>query len=94
MASTVNAFSALGQIGSAQAPSASKKKKSKKPKAPSAPQDAPSTAVGPEQDAVVEVGEACAILDKTARTFKSGSDRLKLWKDWMKQVGHRHEASV
>lgn len=38
------------------------------------------------EDAVVDVAEACAILDKAARTFKGGSDRLKLWKDWLKQV--------
>lgn len=87
MASQINAFAALNAIGSGQAPaSGNKKKKNKKAKAQG---EAAAEVVAPAagQDAVVEVGEACAVLDKTARTFKSGSDRLKLWKDWIKQVG-------
>lgn len=98
MATTLNAFSALGQIGSAQAPSASKKKKSKKAKAPVGAQVSQDEGVpdaqGASQDAIVEVGEACAILDKTARTFKSGSDRLKLWKDWIKQACDRSSKAI
>jgi len=95
MANTANSFAFLSQIGSGQAPSAaSKKKKNKKGKqgqeegqGGAQVGDAASNGeVLHQQDAVVEVGEACAILDKAARTFKSGSDRLKLWKDWMKQV--------
>ena len=87
MASTLNAYAALGAIGSGAAPSAKKKKAAKaKAKPAAAQEDAPVADAAPD-DAVVEVGEACAILDKTSRTFKSGSDRLKLWKDWMKQVG-------
>lgn len=88
MASLGNAYAALNAIGGGAAPSASSKRKKKPAKkapaaeeGPSAPPDAGS---GP---AVVAVKEACAILDKAARTFKSGSDRLKLWRDWLKQVG-------
>ncbi|KIZ04164.1 hypothetical protein MNEG_3799, partial [Monoraphidium neglectum] len=93
MASAFNSFNALAAIGAGQAPSA-KKKKNKKPKSQGGAQEA-GTAVGSgpaeQQDAVVEVGEACAVLDKTARTFKSGSDRLKLWKDWIKQASHQQD---
>jgi hypothetical protein len=84
MAAVANAFAALNAIGSGQAPAASKKKKDKKPKAPAAPEEAGEAA--PVQVGVVDVGEACAVLDRSARTFRSGSDRVKLWKDWMKQV--------
>ncbi|KAI8468247.1 MAG: hypothetical protein J3K34DRAFT_459996 [Monoraphidium minutum] len=96
MASMANAFAALHEIGRGEAPAA-KKKKNKKPKQPSTGgQDAPGApaAAAGEQDAVVEVGEACAVLDKTARTFKSGSDRLKLWKDWIKQASDRSPKAI
>jgi hypothetical protein len=86
MANIVNAFDALSQIGRGEAAPASKKKKAKKPKAQVAQEDAGAAAPA-EQEAVIDFQEACAVLDKTARTFKSGGDRLKLWKDWIKQVG-------
>jgi hypothetical protein len=35
---------------------------------------------------VVPVNEAIAIVEKTARTYRSGADRVKLWKEWIKQV--------
>jgi hypothetical protein len=91
MASLANAFGALNAIGSGQAPGgAGKKKKSKAKKqggqadAAEGPVPAPVAAGGAAQ--VVEVGEAVPVLDNAARTFKAGSDRLKLWKDWIKQV--------
>jgi hypothetical protein len=97
MASTANLFAALTSIGSGQAPAgAGKKKKAKKPKQPQQGENGSDPSANGSsrtegvaaagQDAVVEVGAACAILDKAARTFKSGNDRLKLWKDWVKQV--------
>ncbi|GBF91529.1 hypothetical protein Rsub_04269 [Raphidocelis subcapitata] len=93
MASMANAFAALNAIGSGQAPAAGKKKKSKsKAKAPADTQDAGEAA--PAQAGVVEVGEACAVLDRSARTFRAGSDRVKLWKDWMKQAADRSSKAI
>jgi hypothetical protein len=90
MASLANAFGALNAIGSGQAPTGAAKKKKNKAKKPAAADEGPAAAAPAPAAAgqsVVEVGEAVPVLDKAARTFKAGSDRLKLWKDWIKQVG-------
>ena len=98
MAATFNAFTALVGSQDALAASAKKKKKSnasKKPAAaePAQPSKAPVSEPAPvvtDGPAVVPVNEAVAIAEKTARTYKSGADRVKLWKDWMKQVRDRN----
>eukprot|EP00775_Hariotina_reticulata_P008625 gene8625-8806_t len=90
MASVANAFDLLKGAGEQVASKANKKKKSKpKPKAAPEPAEAASEAVVPEQDEEVLQAEACAVLEKSARTFNSGSDRVKLWKDWIRQAGDR-----
>ncbi|KAF8056460.1 Mettl26 [Scenedesmus sp. PABB004] len=105
MASTLNAFDLLNQAGQVNLNAAKKKKKNKpKAKAdgdaapggsdggaPAAAAAAAAAAEAPaaEGSVVVEQGEACAVLEKSARTFKSGGDRIKLWKDWVKQAGDR-----
>jgi hypothetical protein len=101
MAATFNAFTALVGSQDALAQSSKKKKKNaNKPKlaepaapaaaAPAAPAPAskpePAAAKAPEGPAVVPVNEAIAIVEKTARTYRSGADRVKLWKEWIKQV--------
>lgn len=87
MASVANAFDLLKGAGEQVANKANKKKKSKpKPKTAADPAEAPSEAVVQEQEEEVLQAEACAVLEKSARTFNSGSDRVKLWKDWIRQV--------
>lgn len=87
MASTVNAFDLLSQAG--QMPSSKNKKKKNKPK----PKPADEPAVEPAEQVAAESevsAEATAIpiLEKSARTFKTGGDRIKLWKDWIRQVSN------
>jgi hypothetical protein len=94
MASVGNAFDLL--IGTGEQVVAKKKKKNKpKPKSDSQAAAAPAPASGVQQVSdqkgyetvqEVPVAEGCAILEKNARTFKAGPDRVKLWKDWIKQV--------
>lgn len=90
MASTLNAFDLLKGQGEQVASKANKKKKSK-PKKPAEPAaDAPAApAQAAETDVAPLVAEASAILEKSARTFKAGADRIKLWKDWVRQVRDR-----
>jgi hypothetical protein len=95
MAATFNAFTAL--VGSQDALAASSKKKKKnnasKPKGNDQQPQASKPVVSevaapvvPDGPAMVPVSEAIAITEKTARTYKSGADRIKLWKDWINQV--------
>lgn len=96
MATTTNAFDLLIGTGEQIAADKKKNKKSKaKPKASTdvgAPGDVTDSLVNllvtdaPEDSGEVDVREGCAILEKSAKTCKTGTDRLKLWKDWMKQV--------
>lgn len=85
MASTLNAFGALGVLGRAEEAPASKKKKNKAKK----PQPVAAEALPPPSGGVLAVpaAEAAGVLEKAARTFKGSSDRVKLYKDWVKQVG-------
>ena len=97
MASVGNAFDLL--IGTGEQVNAGKKKKKNKPKAKATSEGqaaaAPGATSGVQQVSdqkgyetvqEVPVAEGCAILEKNARTFKAGPDRVKLWKDWIKQV--------
>ncbi len=92
MAATANAFGALVGTGE-RGPQVSKKTKKKKNKTASNEEAAASRSVdtmaGPDDRAggEVDVAEACAILEDSARNKKSGAERVELWRDWTKQVG-------
>jgi hypothetical protein len=100
MATVGNAFDLLRSAE--QPSSKPKKKKANKPKAPAASDGAEAPAVAgeslvvaggargtdaaaaPAHQEIVELAEAVPILEKSART--QGPNRIKLWKDWMRQV--------
>eukprot|EP00877_Chromochloris_zofingiensis_P006769 jgi/Chrzof1/2345/Cz11g11220.t1 len=104
MATTTNAFDLLIGTGEQIAADKKKNKKSKaKPKASTdvgAPGDVTDSLVNllvtdaPEDSGEVDVREGCAILEKSAKTCKTGTDRLKLWKDWMKQAGDKSPKAI
>lgn len=89
MASTVNAFDLLrsGELPSA---SKNKKKKSKSKQKTTADDGVPAVTAEPvaaettSGSEVVELADAVPILEKSART--QGANRIKLWKDWQRQV--------
>lgn len=91
MASTTNAFDLL--VGAEQALSKKKKKAAKKaeepaPAVPVAPVAAAKGGVAGASSGVVQAVEACAILERAAREAKSISDKVKLWRDWIRQARH------
>ncbi|KAF6266460.1 hypothetical protein COO60DRAFT_454490 [Scenedesmus sp. NREL 46B-D3] len=90
MASTLNAFELLQQAGGLPSGNKTKKKKNKKPAAAKELDEAPvvqeQTTVNAE---IAPEATAVPILEKGARTFKTGSDRIKLWKDWIRQATDR-----
>ena len=89
MASINNAF-ALLRSGEQPSASKNKKKKNKTKQKTTADEGAPAVAAEPVENAtittseVVELADAVPILEKSART--QGSNRIKLWKDWQRQV--------
>lgn len=92
MASMANAFSILvsGEQPSQNA-SKNKKKKNKSKQKTTADEGAPAVstetvlAETTRTEEVVELADAVPILEKSART--QGPNRIKLWKDWQRQVG-------
>lgn len=90
MASMANAFSILvsGEQPSQNA-SKNKKKKNKSKQKTTADEGAPAvsteTVLAETTVEVVELADAVPILEKSART--QGPNRIKLWKDWQRQVG-------
>jgi hypothetical protein len=94
MASTLNAFDLLKGAGEQPAASKNKKKKNKSKQNTTGNEGAPAVSTEPvqaetTQDQVVELSDAVPILEKSART--GGPNRIKLWKDWQRQV---REASL
>jgi thioesterase domain-containing protein len=88
MASTLNAFELLQQAGGLPSGNKTKKKKkNKKPAAAKEVEEAPAVQEQATVDAeIAPEATAVPILEKSARTFKTGGDRIKLWKDWIRQV--------
>jgi thioesterase domain-containing protein len=87
MASTLNAFELLQQAGGLPSGNKTKKKKNKKPAAAKEVDEAPAVQEQATRDAeIAPEATAVPILEKSARTFKTGGDRIKLWKDWIRQV--------
>lgn len=87
MASTLNAFELLQQAGGLPSGNKTKKKKNKKPAAAKEVDEAPVVQEVASGDAeIAPEATAVPILEKSARTFKTGGDRIKLWKDWIRQV--------
>jgi hypothetical protein len=91
MASMANAFSILvsGEQPSQNA-AKNKKKKNKAKQKTAADEGAPAVATEtvlaePSRTEEVELADAVPILEKSART--QGPNRIKLWKDWQRQVG-------
>eukprot|EP00882_Tetradesmus_deserticola_P004768 GHRQ01005024.1.p1 GENE.GHRQ01005024.1~~GHRQ01005024.1.p1 ORF type:complete len:254 (+),score=80.81 GHRQ01005024.1:75-764(+) len=95
MASTLNAFELLQQAGGLPSGNKTKKKKTKKPAAAKEADEAPVVQEQTTVDAeVAPEATAVPILEKSARTFKTGSDRIKLWKDWIRQATDRSAKAV
>ena len=92
MASTINAFDLLSGAGESVGSAKAKKKKAKaKPQAAVKTDEAPSsTAVGTaapsDSGEIADAANAASLLESSARTYSAGPDRLKLWRDWTKQV--------
>jgi hypothetical protein len=87
MASTLNAFELLQQAGGLPSGNKTKRKKNKKPAAAKEVVEAPVVQEQTTVDAeIAPEATAVPILEKSARTFKTGGDRIKLWKDWIRQV--------
>jgi hypothetical protein len=56
--------------------------------APAAPAASTSGAAkSAQQGGVVDASEAKAIFERAAREAKTIGDKVKLWRDWIKQVG-------
>ncbi|WIA15387.1 hypothetical protein OEZ85_002049 [Tetradesmus obliquus] len=90
MASTLNAFELLQQAGGLPSGNKTKKKKNKKPAAAKEVDEAPVVQEVASGDAeIAPEATAVPILEKSARTFKTGGDRIKLWKDWIRQATDR-----
>lgn len=89
MASVGNAFDLL-RSGETPAASKNKKKKNKSKQKTTADEGAPAVTTetvsetATRSEEVVELADAVPILEKSART--QGPNRIKLWKDWQRQV--------
>lgn len=90
MATVANAFDLL-RSGEQPSASKNKKKKNKTKQKTTADEGAPAVtaettvAETTSGNEVVELADAVPILEKSART--QGPNRIKLWKDWQRQVG-------
>jgi len=92
MATIANAFDLL-RSGEQPSASKNKKKKNNSKQKTTADEGAPAVSVEPVAEAtsgneVVELADAVPILEKSART--QGPNRIKLWKDWQRQVLQPH----
>eukprot|EP00878_Enallax_costatus_P012697 GHUV01013261.1.p1 GENE.GHUV01013261.1~~GHUV01013261.1.p1 ORF type:complete len:331 (+),score=113.78 GHUV01013261.1:65-1057(+) len=92
MASTLNAFDLLKGAESTLQQKKKKRSKAKKPVEAVPVIEAVAEPSADEQ--IVEQAEACAVLEKSARTFKTGGDRIKLWKDWCRQANDRSGKAI
>lgn len=101
MAATLNHFDLL--LGAGEQVSAGKKKGNKKKSNKAKAQDgaqaaahpaetvhtAPAAAKSDTVSGAFDLTEACAIVEKAARCMKMGQERLKLWKDWIRQANDK-----
>lgn len=46
------------------------------------------------QQLEVRVADACGILEKSARACAAPSERLKIWREWIKQAGERAPGTI
>lgn len=102
MASIANSFDLL--VGAENTLSKKQKKKQNKAKADAAtaaaavvsstvaPTATPtvSTSKPTQQGGIVDASEAKAIFERAAREAKTIADKVKLWRDWIKQVRDLH----